>query len=117
MEVKKRNKIFEIVNGKAYGGLMALNIDGMIDKNNNTVELKGMVAPIHEIDNWVSKIPIFGDILTGSDGTGSVVAANYSVTGTIKKPKYFVNPLSVLTPGIFKDFWKIFDIRKKSTTN
>ena len=51
-------------------------------------------------------MPIIGNILTGGEG---VVAANYTVKGTVKEPKYFVNPLSILTPGIFKEFWKIFE--------
>ena len=109
MKIIKNNKIFNISNGKAYGGLMALTFDGSIDKNIDSLDIKGMVAPTHAIDSWVGQIPLLGTILTGLEG-GGVVAANYNVTGAIKDPKYFVNPLSVLTPGIFKEFWKIFEL-------
>ena len=86
---------------------MALTLGGHINKKNESVNIEGMVAPTHAIDSWIGNIPIVGSILTGFEG-GSVVAANYSVKGTVKNPKYFVNPLSIFTPGVFKDFWKIF---------
>ena len=109
MKINKNDNFFNLIEGKAYGGLMALTIDGKINKNDDSLDIKGLVAPTHAVDSWIGKIPIVGDIITGIDG-GGVIAANYTVKGTIKKPKYFVNPLSILTPGIFKDFWKIFNL-------
>ena len=92
---------------------MALTADGTINNDNEKVDIKGMVAPTHAIDSWVGNIPILGAIMTGIEG-GGVLAANYSVTGNIKDPNYFVNPLSILTPGVFKEFWKIFDVPKSN---
>ena len=111
MKIKKRNKLYKITEGKTYGGLMALSLEGTLDKTDDSINLQGLVAPTHAIDSWVGNIPILGDILTGIEG-GGVLAASYSVKGTVKEPKYFVNPLSILTPGIFKEFWKIFDLKK-----
>ena len=85
----------------------ALTAKGFINKENDSVNIEGLVAPTYAIDSWIGNIPIIGTIVTGIEG-GGVFAANYSVKGTVKDPKYFVNPLSVLTPGLFKDFWKIF---------
>ena len=107
MQVKRNKKIYNIDNVKAYGGLMALTAKGFINKENDAVNIEGLVAPTYAIDSWIGNIPIIGAIVTGIEG-GGVLAANYSVKGTVKDPKYFVNPLSVLTPGVFKDFWKIF---------
>ena len=116
MQITKKNNIYKIINGKAYGGLMALTAEGNIDKYKNDIDIKGIVAPTHGIDSWISNIPILGAIMTGIEG-GGVVAANYSVKGSIKDPKYFVNPLSVLTPGIFKEFWKIFEVPQSKEIN
>ena len=111
MKINKKNKIFKISEGKVYGGLMALSISGSINKKDDTLNIQGMVAPAHSLDNWVGKIPIIGKILTGEEGE-SAVAANYNVVGKIKEPKYSVNPLSIFTPGIFKEFWKIFELSR-----
>ena len=116
MKIKKKEKIFEIIDAKAYGGLMALSANGVVDKNNDKVDIKGLVAPTYALDSWVGKIPLFGTILTGIEG-GGVIAANYSVKGTVENPKYFVNPLSMLTPGIFKQFWSIFELQKPQEAN
>lgn len=116
MKITKFNHIYQITDGKAYGGLMALTAEGNINKDENDIDIKGIVAPTHGIDSWVGNIPILGAIMTGIEG-GGVVAANYSVKGKIKDPKYFVNPLSVLTPGIFKEFWKIFEVPQSKKTN
>ena len=107
MQVNRNKKVYNIDNGKVYGGLMALTAKGFINKENDLVNIEGLVAPTYAIDSWIGNIPIIGTIVTGIEG-GGVFAANYSVKGTVKDPKYFVNPLSVLTPGLFKDFWKIF---------
>ena len=107
MQVNRNKKVYNIDNGKVYGGLMALTAKGFINKENDSVNIEGLVAPTYAIDSWIGNIPIIGTIVTGIEG-GGVFAANYSVKGTVKDPKYFVNPLSVLTPGLFKDFWKIF---------
>ena len=92
MKIKKRGKDYEIVDGKAYGGLMALTANGIVNKKYNSVDIKGLVAPTHALDSWVGKIPLLGTILTGLEG-GGVVAANYSVKGTVAEPRYFVNPI------------------------
>ena len=116
IKIKKNEKIYEITESKAYGGLMALSANGLVDKNNNKVDIKGLVAPTYALDSWVGQIPLFGTLLTGIEG-GGVVAANYSVKGTVEDPKYFVNPLSMLTPGIFKEFWNVFELQKSQDIN
>ena len=116
MKIKKKEKIYEITEAKAYGGLMALSASGSVDKNNDKVDIKGLVAPTYALDSWVGKIPILGTLLTGIEG-GGVIAADYSIKGTVENPKYFANPLSILTPGIFKEFWNVFELQKSQDIN
>ena len=116
IKIKKKEKIYEITDAKAYGGLMALSANGSVNKNNDKVDIKGLVAPTYALDSWVGQIPLFGTLLTGIEG-GGVIAANYSVKGMVDDPKYFVNPLSMLTPGIFKEFWSVFELQKSQDIN
>ncbi len=69
------------------------------------VDLKGAVAPLYQLNSLLGKTPIIGDILVGKKGEG-IFALSYSVTGERSSPAVFVNPLSALTPGIFR---RLFD--------
>ena len=46
-------------------------------------------------------IPLVGDVLVGKKGEG-VIGVSYSISGDADKPEISINPLSVLTPGIFR---------------
>ena len=67
------------------------------------LDLDGTIIPISGINNVLSGIPLVGDILTG--GGSGILAATYTIKGPKSKPEVFVNPLSVLAPGILR---KIF---------
>jgi hypothetical protein len=46
-------------------------------------------------------VPILGNLLVSKPGEG-VIGMTYNVSGNSEEPKISVNPLSVLTPGIFR---------------
>jgi hypothetical protein len=66
----------------------------------------GTAVPAYALNSLVSKIPIIGRLLTGRRGEG-LLGLGYRVTGRGDDPSVFVNPLSVLTPGIFR---RIFEV-------
>ena len=61
------------------------------------------MIPAEGLNQVVSKIPLIGTILTGSQEGLSV--ANFSILGSFKDPSVSVNPLSLITPGLLKDFF------------
>jgi len=65
------------------------------------ISLGGAVAPVYQLNSALGAAPIIGDILVGKKGEG-IVALSYSVSGESDAPSVFVNPLSALTPGIFR---------------
>ena len=50
---------------------------------------------------------MIGDILTGPEKEG-IFAANYSAKGPTDDLEIFVNPLTVLAPGILRDLFDLF---------
>jgi hypothetical protein len=50
-------------------------------------------------------VPVIGDLLVGEKGSG-LLAANFTVSGSLDKPKFQVNPISLLTPGALR---RLFD--------
>lgn len=96
-------RLIRLRDGRTSGASLGLNFEGEIDNWNNTLDLDGTIVPISGINNVLSGIPLVGDILTG--GGSGILAATYTIKGPKDKPEVFVNPLSVLAPGILR---KIF---------
>lgn len=88
----------------AAGPSIGINIEGSYDLEQDDLNLDGVFTPLYALNSLVGDIPLLGQLLTGGDGQG-LIAFNFSVDGPAEDPDIFVNPLSVLTPGIFR---KIF---------
>jgi hypothetical protein len=57
-------------------------------------------------------VPILGDLLVSRRGEG-VFGMTYSINGAVAAPRVGVNPLSALTPGIFR---RIFEPLQQQET-
>lgn len=88
-----------VMNGPSLG----LRFDGKIDLKSNTLDAKGSIIPVEGLNKMVGSIPLVGKLLTGSQD--ALVAADFTVKGKTEDPQVFVNPLSVVTPGLVKDIF------------
>lgn len=88
----------------AAGPSIGLNLKGSYGIEDDHLDLDGVFTPLYAVNSLVGEIPLLGTLLTGGDGQG-LFAFNFSVDGPAEDPSIGVNPLSVLTPGIFR---KIF---------
>ena len=78
-----------------------MTAQGYIDQKRDQVSVGGTLAPVYGINGLLGSVPLLGDILVSKKGEG-VVGMTYSVSGNMEEPEIGVNPLSVLTPGIFR---------------
>jgi hypothetical protein len=97
---RPKGSILKFKDGRTSGNSVGFTFDGTYDKNASTINVEGTMIPLAGVNKIIGNIPLVGDILTG--GSGGVFAATYSVKGDAKSPSVFVNPLSVLTPGILR---------------
>lgn len=97
---RKRGGILVLKDGGTSGSSIGLTFDGTFDKEKGTLDVAGTIIPMSEVNSIIRSIPLIGDILTG--GSGGVFAATYTIKGDAREPQVFVNPLSVLTPGILR---------------
>lgn len=97
---RQQGSFLALKDGRTSGNSVGLTFEGGFDNAEKTMDVKGTVVPLSEVNKIISSIPIVGQILTG--GTGSLIAATYSIKGPQKEPQVFVNPLSVLTPGLLR---------------
>ena len=86
--------------GRAFGNSIGITFHGEFDRDNDTVEIDGVLVPAYYVSRVLRKIPIIGDLLTG--GGEGLFAASYELKGPADSPRTAVNPLSVLAPGFLR---------------
>ena len=104
--------VLSLKDATARGPEIGVNISGGYRFDGDRLDFKGVFTPLYALNSAIGKIPLLGDLLTGGDGKG-VFAFNFSVNGSSADPQIAVNPLSVLTPGVFR---RIFEAGDASQT-
>jgi hypothetical protein len=89
------------INGPALGATMR----GTVDFKSQRVQLGGTYVPLYGLNSALGNIPILGKVFVGRQGEG-VVGITFAIKGKLDDPTVLVNPMSVMTPGIFR---QIFD--------
>lgn len=87
----------ELRNGFADGAALGGTLSGSYGVADQSLDMKGVISPLY-LFNQV------GSVLTGR-GEG-FFSFNYKLRGTSDAPEVAVNPLSILTPGVFRNFFK-----------
>jgi hypothetical protein len=90
-------KAVEISEGSAVGASLGISFAGLYLNGSDRIDLQGVISPIYLVNG-------VGQILTRK-GEG-LFGFNYRVTGTTEAPNVAVNPLSVLTPGMFREIFR-----------
>jgi hypothetical protein len=93
--------IIDIREAHASGPSIGFSTEGYVDRRANQLQLRGAVAPLYGINGFLGAIPVLGSVLTSKKGEG-IIGVTYTLSGNIDEPKVSVNPLSMLTPGIFR---------------
>jgi len=93
--------------GDAYinGPLLGATMRGTVDFKAKMVELGGTYVPLYGLNSALGQIPILGRVLVGRQGEG-VVGITFAVKGPLDDPTVLVNPMSVMTPGIFRQIFE-----------
>ena len=87
------------MNGTQLGATMR----GSVDFKAQTVDLGGTYVPLNGLNSARGAIP--GKVFVGRQGEG-VVGITVAIKGKLDDPEVLVNPISAITPGIFR---QIFD--------
>ena len=87
----------EITQGSAVGASLGISFAGLYQNDSGRLDLQGVISPIYLVNGVGEIVSKRGEGLFGF---------NYRVTGTADDPRVSVNPLSVLTPGIFREIFR-----------
>ncbi|APE45420.1 hypothetical protein BOO69_10505 [Sulfitobacter alexandrii] len=86
-----------LTEASAVGASMGLSMDGIYALDSGTIDMQGVITPVYLLNG-------IGSVLTRK-GEG-LIGFNYTLTGPAKQPSVGVNPLSALTPGMFRDIFR-----------
>ncbi|WP_136635224.1 DUF3971 domain-containing protein [Pseudooceanicola onchidii] len=94
-----------IRSASAIGASMGVSLDGIYDMAAKAIDLQGVVSPFYALNG-------IGRIFSRNDGEG-LIGFNYRLRGPVAGPRVQVNPLSLFTPGMFREIFR----RPPPTTN
>ncbi len=112
LNFSKENDLLKIKESKTYGDSLGLTAQGFVDLKKSEINITGTVVPAYAANSLLSTVPVIGDMLAGGEGQG-IIAANYTVSGDYKNPEVTTNPLSLLTPGLLRGLFDMFDEKKE----
>ncbi|MEJ8560329.1 AsmA-like C-terminal region-containing protein [Yoonia sp. GPGPB17] len=81
----------------AVGPGLGISVDGIYTLASKQIDLQGVVSPFFLVNS-------IGSFLTRR-GEG-LIGFNYTIRGTSDAPQVAVNPLSALTPGMFREIFR-----------
>ena len=110
-----RGGVIAVTDAWAHGPL-GFTASGALDTNASTIDLSGTILPVGVLNSVLGQLPIIGELLTGGEEGGGVVAIDYSVRGGIDDPAVKINPLSALAPGFVKKFLRTRDKKSEAPT-
>ena len=96
---------FQLDDAYMNGPELGATLRGTIDFNAQTLDLGGTYVPLYGLNSALGAVPVLGRVLVGRQGEG-LVGITFAIKGQLDDPTVLVNPMSVMTPGIFR---QIFD--------
>jgi hypothetical protein len=87
-----------LMEGTAIGPSLGISMDGIYDTNARQFDMQGVVSPLYMVNGLVGAL--FAPRREGLFGF------SYRLTGSAQDSNVAVNPLSILTPGIFRDIFR-----------
>jgi hypothetical protein len=86
-----------VTQASAVGPGLGISVDGIYTLANKGFDLQGVVSPFYLVNS-------IGAFLTRK-GEG-LIGFNFNIAGTSDAPRVSVNPLSVFTPGMFREIFR-----------
>ena len=93
----------EIRRAFASGASLGMTLNGTISPATDQINLKGVITPLNLANELLITTPLRAIGIGKGDGFGAV---SYFIRGSFEQPEVGSNPLTILTPGIFKTFFE-----------
>ena len=97
--------VLQLTQSRASGPSLGVTASGRVDMDKRILDLKGTVVPAYAINALLGKIPLIGELFSGSEKGGGLFAATYTMKGQGENVDIEVNPLSALAPGALRNIF------------
>ncbi len=87
----------ELRDGAAVGASLGVSMAGVYRFGNGKLDMQGTISPLYLVNALGQVVSKRGEGLFGF---------SYRLTGTAEDPAVSVNPLSIITPGMFRDIFR-----------
>ena len=87
----------ELRRGSAIGASLGISMAGVYQSGSGQLKMQGVISPIYLLNGIGAVFTRRGEGLFGF---------NYTLRGTAEEPEIGVNPLSIITPGMFRDLFR-----------
>ncbi len=89
--------VLEVTEASAVGPSLGVSLAGLYGLASKRFDMQGVVSPVYILNGIGAALTRRGEGLFGF---------NYALTGTSSAPEVGVNPLSILTPGMFREIFR-----------
>ena len=96
-----RGKMLTFREGRASGNALGVSFQGTLDRESERLDINGSLVPVFGLNAMLGELPLVGDFLVSKEGEG-IIGLTYQARGDLDEPAVVVNPLSMITPGIFR---------------
>jgi len=86
-----------VTQSSATGPGLGISLDGIYSQASRSMDFQGVVSPFYLLNG-------IGAVLT-RPGEG-LIGFNFNLSGPVDNPQVSVNPLSALTPGMFREIFR-----------
>ncbi len=91
-------KAMTLYQSSGIGASLGVSLDGYYDLLNDQIDMQGVLSPFYLLNS-------LGRIFSARDGEG-LVGFNFTLKGDVSDPEVGINPLSILTPGVFREIFR-----------
>jgi hypothetical protein len=88
------------------GQLVSASMRGKVDFRAQMLNVGGTYVPMSGLMRAPAAVPLLGPLLTGPRGEG-IFGITFVIQGPMARPEVVVNPLSLITPGIFREIFQM----------
>ena len=105
-QVEAQPEAVLISNLSAVGVSMSITLAGWFDPKSRHIDFVGVLSPVHVLTGVLDKlVGTLLNTLVGPSRENQTFGFSYTMSGSADNPNVTVNPLSILTPGRFREIF------------
>ncbi|MEM9279003.1 MAG: AsmA-like C-terminal region-containing protein, partial [Pseudomonadota bacterium] len=107
-EIERGQGYFTVKDAIVRSATMGITLNGAVYDSRDRMNITGTFMPANAVNLAVSSIPLLGQLFSNGKDNG-LIGVTYQLKGPRANPELVVNPLSIVTPGVFN---KVFEFQQ-----